>query len=134
MLCNNCKSEIGDRIECNFCGYNPQKDSLQNAGSTQTEPKLPPVEIVLKKSTNGMAVAGFILSFFAFDPLLGTLTLIFSIIGLKNSKRKRSGRKRAIFGILAVCFWFTCWVSLISVFVIEAMNPGTFPFLAGMYV
>ena len=112
MICTNCGREIGQRVDCSFCGYDPTKDAagvvnLQN-GMEFTHPA--PITIRLNKKTNGMAIAGFILSFFSSFPLFWLLSVIFSAIGFSKAKSCRSGRVMSILGII-VC-------SIVAVFYI----------------
>lgn len=82
-FCNNCGNELDDRaIMCPKCGI-ALTQTVANSGQTQS---------------NGMAIAGFILSFFI--PLLG---LIFSIIGLKRSKETNNGKGLSTAGIIISC-------------------------------
>lgn len=75
-FCTNCGNPLDDRaIMCPKCG----------TALTQTT----------TASTNGMAIAGFVLSFFI--PILG---LIFSILGLKKSKETNNGKELSIAGII----------------------------------
>lgn len=62
-----------------------------------------------KSLTNGMAIAGFILSFFCGFPL----GLIFSIIGLTQAKKCNSGKGLAIAGLI---------ISIVEVIVIVAIS------------
>ena len=79
----NCGNELDDRaIMCPKCGI-ALTQTVANSGQTQS---------------NGMAIAGFILSFFI--PLLG---LIFSIIGLKRSKETNNGKGLSTAGIIISC-------------------------------
>lgn len=82
-FCTNCGNELDDRaIMCPKCGI-ALTQTVANSGQTQS---------------NGMAIAGFILSFFI--PLLG---LIFSIIGLKRSKETNNGKGLSTAGIIISC-------------------------------
>lgn len=82
-FCTNCGNELDDRaIMCPKCGI-AFTQTVANSGQTQS---------------NGMAIAGFVLSFFI--PLLG---LIFSIIGLKRSKETNNGKGLSTAGIIISC-------------------------------
>ena len=82
-FCTNCGNELDDRaIMCPKCGVALTQTTNASNGS----------------SSIGMAIAGFILSFFI--PLLG---LIFSIIGLKRSKETNNGKGLSTAGIIISC-------------------------------
>lgn len=82
-FCTNCGNELDDRaIMCPKCGI-ALTQTVANSGQTQS---------------NGMAIAGFVLSFFI--PLLG---LIFSILGLKKSKETNTGKGLSTAGIIISC-------------------------------
>lgn len=82
-FCTNCGNELDDRaIMCPKCGI-ALTQTVANSGQTQS---------------NGMAIAGFVLSFFI--PLLG---LIFSILGLKRSKETNNGKGLSTAGIIISC-------------------------------
>lgn len=82
-FCTNCGNELDDRaIMCPKCGVALTQTTNASNGS----------------SSNGMAIAGFILSFFI--PLLG---LIFSILGLKRSKETNTGKGLSTAGIIISC-------------------------------
>ena len=81
-FCTNCGNELDDRaIMCPKCGI-ALTQTVANSGQTQS---------------NGMAIAGFVLSFFI--PLLG---LIFSILGLKRSKETNTGKGLSTAGITII--------------------------------
>lgn len=124
MICRNCNSEIGNRAECNFCGYNPAKDDVNGALNSANTQSVPPVQITLRKGSNGLATAGCILSFIAYDPITWTLSFIFNIIGFKNSKSKRCGRKRSIIGLILNTISFLILSFFVFIIIKEAMNPG----------
>ena len=107
MHCGNCGKEIGTNTECSFCGYDPIKDGNGVAVSDGTKVSVPPVDIVLKKKKNGMAIAGFVLGFFAWNPITFILSFIFSTVGFFRAKRYRSGRALAIVG------WCFCAIAVI---------------------
>ena len=82
-FCTNCGNELDDRaIMCPKCGI-ALTQTVANSGQTQS---------------NGMAIAGFVLSFFI--PLLG---LIFSILGLKRSNETNNGKGLSTAGIIISC-------------------------------
>ena len=82
-FCTNCGNDLDDRaIMCPKCGI-ALTQTVANSGQTQS---------------NGMAIAGFVLSFFI--PLLG---LIFSILGLKRSKETNNGKGLSTAGIIISC-------------------------------
>ena len=97
MLCKNCNKEIGERSACNICGYDPVKDD-PNApeDSGMVFAQVPAVNVTKLKSSNGAAIAGFILMFFSCIPPCGFLSLIFAIIGFFKAKNARSGRALSI--------------------------------------
>ena len=78
-FCTNCGNELDDRaIMCPKCGI-ALTQTVANSGQTQS---------------NGMAIAGFVLSFFI--PL-------FSILGLKRSKETNTGKGLSTAGIIISC-------------------------------
>lgn len=84
--CKNCGKELDDNAYvCPNCGVKVEEDA----------------PVVEEHRTNGLAIAGFVLSFFI--PLVG---LILSIVGLVKVKVYHSGKGLAIAGIvLSVVFW-----------------------------
>ena len=85
MFCKNCGSQINDSaVICPHCGVATHNNSP-----------------VSQKSSNGFAVAGFVLSFF-----FALLGLIFSAIGLSKAKTTGSGKGLAIAGLTISLCWF----------------------------
>lgn len=79
-FCTKCGNELDEKaVACPKCG-----NKVENAQNP-----------VVEKKSNGMAIAGFVLSF-----IFALLGLIFSIIGLNNSKTTKSGRGLSIAGII----------------------------------
>ena len=79
-FCSNCGNELAEQAAiCPKCGVST---GLQVQSSNDT-------------NSNGIAVAGFVLSF-----LISLLGLIFSIIGLKKSKETNNGKELIIAGII----------------------------------
>lgn len=78
-FCTNCGNElVNEAVICPKCGVSAS-----------------PVQEVQNKPSNGMAIAGFITSFF-----ISILGLIFSIIGLNKSKQTGAGKGLSIAGII----------------------------------
>lgn len=81
-FCSNCGNElVEEAVICPKCGVAVSKNIMPSNNTSET--------------SNGMATAGFILSFFI--PLLG---LIFSIMGLKKSKETSTGKGLSTAGII----------------------------------
>ena len=105
-FCSNCgKEDTGNSNFCQFCGNQLVEETV----ATQDAPVA---------ERNGMATAGFVLSFF-----VSVLGLIFSIIGLVRSRRMNgNGRGLAIAGIiisaihlgLSLLVYFGYFVDLIN--------------------
>ena len=92
MFCKNCGSQIDDNaVVCPHCGV-----ATQNLNATT------------QKSSNGFAVAGFVLSFF-----FAVLGLIFSIIGLNKAKTTGSGKGLSIAGLVISLVWIVLVIILI---------------------
>ena len=89
MFCKNCGKEIDDNATvCVHCGV-PTANAQQ-----QQQP------VVTGNKTNGLAIAGLVLSILFWTSLIG---LILSIVGLQKSKTEEyngSGRSIAIAGIV----------------------------------
>ena len=89
-VCKNCGNYIDDNQKyCEKCGEYNDGITVENAGQQIT------------KKTNGMAIAGFVCSFFI--PLLGW---IFGGIGLKKSKETNSGYGLSVAAIIIASIMF----------------------------
>ena len=98
-FCSNCGNELVDEaVICPKCGVSAENKIQTNNNSNN--------------DSNGMATAGFILSFFI--PLLG---LIFSIIGSKKAKETNSGKGLSTAGIIisSIALAITLIVSIASI-------------------
>lgn len=96
MYCKNCGKEIDNRaIVCPYCGLQVQSMPVQET------------------KTNGVAIVGFIFSFFF--PLIG---LICSTIGKRNSVRcGGDGRKLATAGIVISFLSITIEIILVIIYI-----------------
>ena len=99
MLCKNCEKEIGNERACSFCGYDPVLDEATEERRV-AEVSVPPVEIRIEKRKNGIAIAGFVTSFFSWYPVLLIVSFIFNVKGFFKAKYCHSGRGLAIFGLI----------------------------------
>lgn len=97
-FCSNCGNEVVDEaVICPKCGVSiGQKVQTNNTNG----------------NSNGMATAGFVLSFFV--PILG---LIFSIIGSKRAKETNVGKGLSTAGIIisSIALAITLIVSIASI-------------------
>ncbi len=101
MICKNCGKEISDNAAvCVHCG-------VSTANAQQ--------QVIVKNApNNGVAIAGFVLSFFSFAAVIG---LILSIVGLQKSKTPEfngKGRGLAIAGIVLSCITIGYWIIIIA--------------------
>ncbi len=107
MFCNNCGSQIDNNaVVCPHCGV-----ATGNFNRTPAQ---------AQNTTNGMAIAGFVLSFF-----FSLLGLIFSILGLKKSAELGNGRGLAIAGIIISCIELFVWILLIIIIASIASASAT---------
>lgn len=98
-FCSNCGNEVVDEaVICPKCGVSV------NQKNQNVSPK--------SNNSNGMATAGFVLSFFV--PLLG---LIFSILGLKKVKETNTGKGLSTAGIIISSI--ALFITLISVIIVS---------------
>ena len=106
MFCKNCGKDIGTQTECSFCGYNPAIDNraLGNP-NVKLEVRLPETKIIPLKKSNGMATAGFIMSFFSWMPPFLMLSYLFTFIGTTRCKAFHSGTGMCVVSWLFNLFW-----------------------------
>ena len=96
-FCSNCGNEVADEaVICPKCGVSVSQNTAVSNNNNGT--------------SNGMATAGFILSFFV--PLLG---LIFSILGLKKVKETNKGKGLSTAGIIISSI--ALFITLISIII-----------------
>ncbi len=97
MYCRKCGKQIDDEaIMCPYCGEFTDAFELSRENQRQ-------------ERTNGMAIAGFVLSFFIF--ILG---IVFSAIGYVKSKECNSGRGLAIAGlVISVTMTVLCIIEVV---------------------
>ena len=101
MVCENCGKEIYMQDFCNYCGYNPKIDKNNSWNIVNdVDVKLPETKIVVPKTPNKFAKAGFILGFFSLFWVCWILSFIFCIVGLYRVKYCRSGKMLAILGLM----------------------------------
>lgn len=110
-FCPNCGAEIKtDTKYCPSCGSVIGETNTTNATNTN-------VNNSNQNQTNGMAVAGFVISLVSLFLCCGAfwwLSLIFSIIGLANAKKYNdNGKGLAIAGIVISCIILVILVLLI---------------------
>lgn len=112
-FCSNCGNELAEQaVICPKCGVSTGQNAV--AGNNNN-------------TSNGMATAGFILSFFV--PLLG---LIFSIIGLKKVKETNKGKGLSTAGIIISSI--AMLITLISVIAFSvAFNEAIDDYSNGYY-
>ena len=123
MYCQNCGNEIHDEaVVCIHCGAPTQN------GQTQSQQK----RTVAK--TNGIAIAGFILSFF-----VAIAGLICAIIGLHRANKELdgSGRGLAIAGIVISCLSLLVGVIILALYgtaIIAGISMILFGFIGAIIV
>ena len=114
MYCKKCGMNVDDGVNfCPGCGEQMGQQMTGNGGvaASQSQPS----------DTNGMAVAGFVLSFF-----FALLGLIFSCVGLAKSKQMDGkGKGLAIAGIIisiVSMVLMVVWYILIIPFITDTFN------------
>ena len=102
LFCKNCGKEIDDKATvCVHCGV--------------PTPNAQPQQVVVTTApNNGLAIAGFVLSFFSFAAVIG---LILRIVGLRKSKTPEfngKGKGLAIAGIVLSCITIFYWIIIMA--------------------
>lgn len=110
-FCPNCGKELESGAKfCVNCG------STVNADANSSTPVNNYVTVNQQNDSNGMAIAGFVISLVSFLLCCGTLnwlSLIFSIVGLVQAKSKNgNGKGLAIAGIVISCIVMVLFVVL----------------------
>ena len=85
-------------------------------------------QITLIKSTNGMAVTAFIMSFFSVIPLVGFLPFLFGIIGFFKAKKCRSGR---VMSVISLLITLACTAAHVWLAYFLINNPEALQYLFG---
>lgn len=114
-FCSNCGTELAkDANACSNCGT-----LVDQAPKT--------VDSTVKNQTNGFAIAGFVLSLVSLVccGITSTLGLIFSIIGLVQSKKMDGkGKGLAIAGIVICCVFVVLVILLYALGFATAIAEG----------
>lgn len=111
-FCPNCGKELESGAKfCVNCG-----STINNEASQTTPVNNNYVTVNTQSNSNGMAVAGFVISLVSMLLCCGTLnwlSLIFSIVGLVQAKSKNgNGKGLAIAGIVISCIVMVLFVVL----------------------
>ena len=115
MLCKNCQKEMNTQTVCQSCGYNAAIDDSPNTvknTKNMYEVSVPAVQIKKLKGSNGCATTGLIFGILSFIPYAWPFAFIFSLIGFFKAKNARSGRVRAVIGLLFPFIWIALFVAL----------------------
>lgn len=94
MFCKNCGNQVDDNaVVCPHCGV-----ATHN------------LETARQSSSNGFAIAGFVLSFF-----FALLGLIFSAVGINKAKTTGSGKGLATAGLIISLLWFALVILIVII-------------------
>lgn len=125
MICKNCQKEIGQKTSCHLCGYDPVLGEKLGPSNSMAYNPPKPVSIVLKKTTNGMAIASLVLSFLVWVPICGPLSVLFGIIGFFKAKSCRSGRAMSVIALLINLLWVVGIVAFyVMIYMIAMQESG----------
>ncbi len=116
MYCKNCGSQIADQaVYCVHCGT-----------ATDVGFSVPSQPALCEKRTNGFAVAGFVLALVGLLLCnISILGLIFSCIGLVNSKTYGSGKGLSIAGlVISVIAFVILLVVVIFIFIMTMFGTA----------
>ena len=111
-FCPNCGNELEKDVKfCSSCGSTINGDANQSVPVNNNY-----VTVNTQNNSNGMAVAGFVISLVSFFLCCGSLnwlSLIFSIVGLVQAKSKNgNGKGLAIAGIVISCIVMVLFIIL----------------------
>lgn len=122
-FCSSCGKELEENANtCNNCGKPVQNE---NANNTAPNPSTVQVTqtVVTQRKSNGMAVAGFVISLVSLLCCggLSFLGLVFSIIGLVNAKNcDGDGKGLAIAGIIISSLFVIIFIILMALGVLAS--------------
>ena len=125
MFCSSCGAEVGTETTCPKCGavVNPAAaaPAAAQAAPAQAAPAQPQVVVQMPApaKTSGLAIAGFILSFFF--SLVGVILSIVALVQINKSNGTLTGKGFAIAGIiigaLSMVFttiWIVIWIAFLA--------------------
>ena len=121
MVCTHCGNEVeNDAVVCPHCGSLLSENAPQQQAAPQQQQVVYVQQPAPVKQSNGLAVAGFVLSLFGATMLIG---FILSIVGLVKSKSLGgAGKGFAIAGIVIGCLYFGVGlITILSIFVLPAI-------------
>lgn len=121
-FCSNCGKEVSKESKfCANCGKEVSAEEVKN-------------ENIVAKQSNPLAITGFVISLVSLLCCGGTswLGLIFSIIGLIESKKKNNkGKGLAVAGIvistILLILLFVCYVLMFSTALGDLLNESNLP-------
>lgn len=106
----------------------PSAQYAQNPMPAQSPAPQAPMQPIQESQYNGMAIAGFVCSFF-----VAILGLIFSIIGLNQIKRKAAdtgvedkGKGLAVAGIIISVLWMVLAIVGAIILIVAASSGATY--------
>lgn len=117
--CSHCGHEVtNEAVVCDQCGWSIDNNSTQKQPTAEQIAK---ANDALRPETNGMCIAGFVLSFFS-----GIIGLILSIIGINqlNKQSTQKGRGLALAGIIIGIFQMLWRFVIIVIVANNAVHLG----------
>ncbi len=138
-FCPNCGNDLGDTQGsfCSACGKPIEELKTQDNVEHQPEPEtrrddelLKPQVQYVEKKTNGLAIAGFVVSFFA--ALVG---LILSWIALSQIKDNpnQDGKGLAIAGVIISAATIVITILIVVLLIVFAENTADSPYFYYSY-
>ena len=124
MFCKNCGHQIDDRaIVCPNCGIPTDNFYAANGSQQNGAPNTPYAQqpyahnyyTPAPSTTNGLAIAGFVLSILslwlgALFAVISIIALVLSILGFKKSPIYKSGKGLSVAGIIISAISCALWV------------------------